>query len=42
MVAARTIPETQKRRTCIELIMSYKIGVSEAFREYTLAQESHK
>ncbi len=31
MAAARTIPDTHKRRTSIALIMSYKIVVTKAF-----------
>src|SRR3974377_22053 len=40
MAAARTIPDTQKRRTCIALIMSYKIVVTATLRRHRRTAEA--
>src|ERR1700675_1218647 len=42
MAAARTIPDTQKRRTCIALIMSYKIVVTETLRWHRRTAEAKR
>src|SRR4029077_3775858 len=42
MAAARTVPDTQKRRTCIALIMSYKIVVTETLRWHRRTAETKR
>src|SRR6202046_1691676 len=42
MAAARTIPDPQKRRTCIALIMSYKIVVTETLRWHRRTAEAKR
>jgi hypothetical protein len=41
MAAARTIPDTKKRRTCIALIMSYKIVLTETVERHRIPADAN-